>query len=288
MMINETAARQAHEMNSYREYKSGSATAEYKEMVTHARELAEKRKAATDESFHEQIDNLLGQYEDKLSRWYNKKFRIESMCPSIMVTGSANFPVRKKERQNRARDNHYNDYKEIEVILQRIQAVGTSISSDNPKAIELLKKKLEQFEARQENMKLANAHWRKYGTMAGFAKFTDAEAIAVDTKIKNGYHGQPCPAWELSNNSANIRRIRERIESMENAPEFEGWEFDGGCVEVNKDANRIQIIYNNKPEEEVRTVLKSHGFKWSWKYGTWQRMLNTSGVYAAKKVTGKV
>ena len=40
--INEEAARRANDMNSFRDYKAGSATAEYRRMVDAATELADR------------------------------------------------------------------------------------------------------------------------------------------------------------------------------------------------------------------------------------------------------
>ena len=44
--INEEAARRANDMNSFRDYKAGSATAEYRRMVDAATELAGNRTSA--------------------------------------------------------------------------------------------------------------------------------------------------------------------------------------------------------------------------------------------------
>ena len=46
--INEAAARRAKEMNSYSDYKPGSATAEYRSYVEEAVQLAERQKARVD------------------------------------------------------------------------------------------------------------------------------------------------------------------------------------------------------------------------------------------------
>lgn len=48
--INEEAARRANDMNSFRDYKAGSATAEYRRMVDAATELAERQKQRVDPS----------------------------------------------------------------------------------------------------------------------------------------------------------------------------------------------------------------------------------------------
>ena len=57
--INEEAARRANDMNSFRDYKAGSATAEYRRMVDAATELAERQKQRVDPMYHEKIDRLL-------------------------------------------------------------------------------------------------------------------------------------------------------------------------------------------------------------------------------------
>ena len=46
--INEDAARRAKEMNSFSDYKAGSATAEYRTMVDRAAEIAENQKKQVD------------------------------------------------------------------------------------------------------------------------------------------------------------------------------------------------------------------------------------------------
>ena len=54
--INETAARRAKEANSYRDYKPGSATTNYRAMVDAARELGERQKQRIDPMHHDKVD----------------------------------------------------------------------------------------------------------------------------------------------------------------------------------------------------------------------------------------
>ena len=53
--INEGAARRAKEMNSFSDYKEGSATAEYRAMVDKAAAIAEQQKSRADPMYHEKI-----------------------------------------------------------------------------------------------------------------------------------------------------------------------------------------------------------------------------------------
>ena len=107
--INEGAARRAKEMNSFSDYKEGSATAEYRAMVDKAAVIAEKQKSRVDPMYHEKIDHLLDTYARKLAENMNQGFAIDARVPSVMIAGPANFPVGKKGKQNRARDSNMED-----------------------------------------------------------------------------------------------------------------------------------------------------------------------------------
>ena len=134
--INEEAARRANDMNSFRDYKAGSATAEYRRMVDAATELAERQKQRVDPMYHEKIDRLLEIYCRKLAENMNASYSIEARCPSILISGGGNFPVRKKEKQNAARDRNLEEWNYIQGLLDKIRSVGTGgISSDDPQAV---------------------------------------------------------------------------------------------------------------------------------------------------------
>lgn len=288
--INEEAARRANDMNSFRDYKAGSATAEYRRMVDAATELAERQKQRVDPMYHEKIDRLLEIYCRKLAENMNASYSIEARCPSILISGGGNFPVRKKEKQNAARDRNLEECNYIQGLLDKIRSVGTGgISSDDPQAVEKLEAKLATLEKHQEMMKAANAAIRMKDPAKGDAKLAElgytpediAKLRAPDFCGRIGY-----PAYELQNNNANIRRIRGRIAELkkrtENTPE--GWEFDGGRVVVNTAENRLQIIFDGKPDADIRTELKGEGFRWAPSQGAWQRQLTDNAMRAARRL----
>lgn len=288
--INEEAARRANDMNSFRDYKAGSATAEYRRMVDAATELAERQKQRVDPMYHEKIDRLLEIYCRKLAENMNASYSIEARCPSILISGGGNFPVRKKEKQNAARDRNLEEWNYIQGLLDKIRSVGTGgISSDDPQAVEKLEAKLATLEKHQEMMKAANAAIRMKDPAKGDAKLAElgytpediAKLRAPDFCGRIGY-----PAYALQNNNANIRRIRGRIAELkkrtENTPE--GWEFDGGRVVVNTAENRLQIIFDGKPNADVRTELKGEGFRWAPSQGAWQRQLTDNAMRAARRL----
>lgn len=104
-------------MNSFSDYKEGSATAEYRAMVDKAAAVAEKQKSRVDPMYHEKIDHLLDTYARKLAENMNQGFAIDARVPSVLIAGPSNFPVGKKEKQNRARDSNMEEWRYIQGLL---------------------------------------------------------------------------------------------------------------------------------------------------------------------------
>lgn len=285
--INEGAARRANDANSYRDYAAGSATAEYRQMVDQAAAIAQRQKERVDPMYHEKIDALLDTYARKLAENLNDHYAIEARVPSILVAGGSNFPVRKKEKQNAARDRNMQEWQDVQGILDKIRSTGMGgISMDDPQAAAKLEAKLVKLESAQETMKAVNAYFRKHKTLEGCPSLTPEQISKLQQEMSQSWHLdkiRPYPAYMLSNNNAEIRRIRGRIEQVRQHEEtnFAGWEFDGGRVEANKADNRLQVFFDGKPDEAARDELKANGFRWAPSVGAWQRQLNKNAYYAA-------
>lgn len=170
--------------------------------------------------------------------------------------------------------------------------MNTSISSDDPEALEQLREKLADLEAKRNEKKRIRAAFRKWKKSpdAGidpslknfFEKFKDQ-------KIWAGIDWEPVPAYSLQNLAGNIRRVRERIAELERLAKMDYKPIHISQVEIvpNKDENRVQIFFPGKPEETVRTDLKSNGFHWSPRNGCWQRQLSPWAVRIAVEIVGK-
>ncbi len=284
--INENAARRAKEMNSFDDYKPGSATAAYRRYVDEAVQLAERQKARVDPMYHDKIDSLLDTYARKLAANMNASYSIEARVPSIMISGGGNFPVRQKEKQNAARDRNMQEWQYIQGLLDKIRSTGMGgISADDPQAVQKLEKKLESLTKAQENMKAINAYYRKHKSLDGCPLVSPEQAQRLISGMEH-YDRAPYPAWALSNNSAEIRRLKNRIAdlSKKQAIGFVGWEFEGGKVEANTTDNRLQIFFDEKPDAVIREELKGNGFRWSPRAEAWQRQLNDNAYYAANHI----
>ena len=288
--INEGAARRANDVNSYYDYKPGSATAEYRQMVDKAVEIGERQKKRVDPMYHEKIDSLVDTYARKLAENMNSSFSIEARVPSILITGGSNFPVRKKEKQNAACDRNMEEWNDIQGLLDKIRSTGMGgISADDPQAVQKLEAKLEKLQAAQDTMKAVNAYYRKHKTLDGCPNLSAESIEKMKSEMSSQWHieDKPYPSWALSNNNAEIRRVKGRIAELTKKQEtaYAGWEFDGGTVEANKEDNRLQIFFEEKPDEKTRETLKENGFRWSPKAGAWQRQLNDNAIYAADRLS---
>ena len=286
-IINEELARRAKEMNSFYDYKEGSATAEYRRSVDAAARIAEEQKRKVDPIHHERIDRLLDTYARRLAENTNRQNAIAARVPSTLIAGGSNFPVRKKEKQNQASDTAMAEWREIQGILDKIRGTGKGgISSDDPEAVQKLKVKLEGLEREQERMKAVNAYYRKHKTLEGCPGLDPVQFEKLKASMDRDWRKdpKPYPGFYLTNNNAMIRQTKKRIEelSQKAETEYEGWTFDGGRVEMNRAANRLQIIFDEKPDADTRTALKNEGFRWSPKEGAWQRQLTDNAIYAAK------
>ncbi|MCM1525330.1 MAG: YodL domain-containing protein, partial [Ruminococcus sp.] len=287
--ISEAAAKRAKEAISFSDYKPGSATAEYRHYVDEAAELAARQKKRVDPSFHAKIDGLLDTYARKLAANMNKGYEITARVPSVMIAGGSNFPVRKKEKQNAAADKNMQEFTEIQGLLDKIRSTGMGgISADDPDAVSKLESKLAKLETLQETMKAVNAYYRKNKTLDGCPHLSPEQTENLKASMSGSYRANPKPfeSYQLSNNNAEIHRLKDRIAALTRRKEsgYAGWEFDGGRVEANTADNRLQIFFDEKPGKEVREELKGNGFRYAPSAEAWQRQLNDNAIYAADRI----
>lgn len=229
----------------------------------------------------------------------------EGNCASWFIVGPARFPTERNRkrldtadrRAAEAREHVGKAKKAVERRAWPHGAPGGAIRGSNPDAPDLLRKRIARKRENQEFMKACNAIIRK-------RKAEEVEAIAQALVDETGcshavafkiltpnYLGQRgFESFSLQNNSAEIRRLEMRLRSIESKRERGDQEAsyptELGWVEVrqNVEADRVQLVFPAKPDEETRRLLKSEGFRWSPRWGAWQRHLNNAGLAAADKV----
>lgn len=274
-------------MNSFFSYVPGKATQSYRTEVDKAAALAERQKRQVDPIYHEKIDSLLDTYARKLAENINRRNEIAARVPSILIAGGSNFPVRKKEKQNRADDAAMAEWRQIQGLLDKIRGTGRGgISADDPEAVQKLKLKMAGLEQDQEKMKAVNAYYRKHKTLEGCPELSAEEVERLKAGMARNWRADPKPyeSYALTNNNAVIRQTKKRIEELSTKAEteYEGWAFEGGEVKMNRESNRLQVFFHEKPDRDICSAMRHNGFKWAPSVGAWQRQLTDNAIYAAK------
>lgn len=185
--INEENARLAQELNSFSKYETGSATRIYREKCDFAYNILDKildEHPEQAESTAQKIDY----YCRKLAEYYNDYYRNEASCPSVLICGPANFPSKKKERQNERRTLLIERWNYLENYLSKIQNffnVSRPIKSGDPDAIEQLEKKITELESEHKLHLSANKYYKKHKTLQGFEGLTSAEISQIESLIRD-------------------------------------------------------------------------------------------------------
>lgn len=325
--INEETARRAKENISFSDYKPGSATANYtgqiSEVIKIAEEYAARSRFVKDEPERiTEAQSYINYYSRKYAEYINKDNEITCRCPSVMIAGPANFPVRKKQKQVAAWDANQKNYISLDDAKYRLHYILIEehpISGSDPDAIEKLTRKLErldkQYAALKEATQKAQKEFREglkdgsiqevkhyYGCRLpeGYtendrndpkmiAKLPEWERRAMVGTIymKDGQRVEkPALGYRSSNTSQERTRILKRIEEIKRlqaAPTTET-NGDGWNMYEDKAAGRICFEFDGKPEQNIINTLKDHGFRWSPRLKRWQRQNTENGFKAAEKV----
>lgn len=195
-----------------------------------------------------------------------------------------------KDRRYRAKfcnmfDKSMSLDKKAKELNRRANKVGNGgIASDDPKAKVKLTEKLIQLTATQEFRKLTNTAIKNNNTTRlieiGFKEETANKMVTEKFKFER---------YELTNNSAEIRRIKKRLETLtelENTPiiNFSNDEFNATIED-----GRIQITFNmGKPCEETRNTLKNNAYKWSRYSESWVRKATINATRQAPELINRL
>lgn len=202
------------------------------------------------------------------------------------------------ERINNKTRKGIEGYKKAKNLERRAEAAqsNNSISSDDPQALSKLREKLSNLEANQELYKAINKVTRSK-KLDNAGRTAALKELGVNEAIKKGilytdWVTEGIPAYRLSNNNAEIRRIKKRIENLEKLeaqPIKEPVNIGDVTITDDTDENRIMMFFPGKPDEETRKDLKQNGFRWSPRTGAWmayrkqwnwQRAINIAKNYA--------
>lgn len=178
--------------------------------------------------------------------------------------------------------------KKADELERRLNATGnTGIASDDPKALEKLKKKLEKLESSQALMKLTNKQFRSGGWEAVNC-LTDKHKESLKQLMGNvGHVTRPFESYSLSNNNAEINRVKIRIDELTSLYKMEPISFENDDFSVFVEDGQIRVDFSSgKPNEETRSLIKSYSFKWSRYSSCWVRKATMNAIRSCELLLG--
>jgi hypothetical protein len=83
--------------------------------------------------------------------------------------------------------------------------------------------------------------------------------------------------------------MKQRLANLEKAETEETTETTINSVTIRDSVedNRVQLYFPDKPNEEIRALLKSNGFRWARSLGAWQRHRSYGAMYWAQEIAKK-
>ncbi|MBS6972212.1 MAG: hypothetical protein KH146_15155 [Eggerthella sp.] len=293
--VNEGLARTAKSINSFSDYVENTATNEYKYYCDKVYDVLEKI-IEQKPNLAEKATYKVDRYCRMLADYYNAYYKNEASCPSILITGAGNFPIKKKNAQNKRREKLHETWKYLEQQSEQIKnllIMDQPILSKNQDAVELLEEKIAKLEEEHKQKLYWNKYYKKNGTLKGAEGLGDKQIEIVEDFVRRNPSFAP---FSVTNDTANIRRYKQRLEKMKAA------KATGTKIEAVNDENnnelfkvvkntelmRLQLIFTDKPNDEVRTILKKNSFRWSPKNNAWQRQLTENGMFALKRVVNEI
>ena len=221
-----------------------------------------------------------------------------SRCLSTMITRASKFPTRRNQKHNAAvdrRSDELNEYRKraIQAIWKALHPEMRPIMAGDADAIERLEAKIAEAEKLQSEMRAVNSAIRRNvkkgedaqvaAMLAACPKLGEARARLL---LKPDFVGRVGFAdYELSNNNANIRRMKERVEGLRRTKGATPTTLRGENGVLYEDCpadNRVRLFFSQIPDLATRTRLKSQGFRWTPSLRCWQAYRNPVSLERAK------
>lgn len=237
-------------------------------------------------------------YISKYKEWVRTLFDKHSRIMSAMITGPARFPTQRNEKMNNYYDSAVREFREWRE--KALKAIARRIEDAKPE-----EQKTEEEWVRLKRSIGSSARTIKginEGMERGYNKALFVSSIygKVETYAKRGDVAMVEKAIayvrELNKQSSIIterhkffkldemaKAVCETHEVRSNKEDAEIL-FDGGRVIKNYSEDRVQIVFDTKPQPDVISNLKHNGFRWSPRFSAWQRQLTNNAYYAVTRV----
>ena len=245
-----------------------------------------------DEDLKELGDNQ-GNYKEKFITKFSDWMSAKSRCISSMITGPANFPVRRAQKANRSEHNKCEAFANWrEKYFKAVNRVPTKSPEDD---LEIAEKRLDILVNNQMEMKAINSAIRKCKKteLKDIIDYLLLEEFSPElVSLIDNHYGRTSgkykiPGFTLTNNNSTIKRTEQKIKIMrvriDRKIDWEDIKFEGGYVTIEDD--RLKIYHDEKPAQEIIKEIKSNGFRWSPHWKCWCRKHTGNAIYSLKSLS---
>lgn len=246
---------------------------------------------------------------------YNAQANFNASNTPWFIAGPAKYNQSRYNKRLDAAMNKYNDFeekkqrfikntidmlkkmapaeKQVQLWREGRQGYGETIASDDPLAVEKMTAHLEYLKEEHAAHVAWNKSIRKNGNADQCEGLSDKAKARINENLKNQpylKHDYFC----ISNETADIRNKTKRLEQLKKhraiaeEEKAEGltlgaMEKEGLRLVENHESARVQLFFDGKPDEATRNELKANGFRWSPRFGAWQRQNTPNGLSIARK-----
>lgn len=275
------------------EKRAASTRTEYAETL--AQDYAEFTKQAEKGGTLDILEAEFSKYRAKYASRYRAYLASSSRCVSSFIVGPSGFPA---ARMNKRADIAHKRLSELldfgkrarSAVIRNLRPDLAPIMSGDSDALQRLRAELEKLQVAQSQMKEVNAAHKAFMKNSASLEKSDlpenVKQRIRDYKPAYSWEPHPFAPFQLTNNSANIRRIEKRIEALSVTKSAPVTAIEGSAARLEDDppVNRVRLFFPSKPDEAVRAKLKSSGFRWSPTIGAWQAYRHPHTIELAQQI----
>ncbi|WP_295937651.1 hypothetical protein [uncultured Alistipes sp.] len=226
----------------------------------------------------EEKERYIQNYKKHFSAWLTAC----SNCASSVITGGSNFNVRRAEAANNRESARLKEFAEWRE--KALKAIARRVQEAKPQ-----EQKIE--EAWKSIKNDIDRHFlpaNLYNRLETIARKGEVELMqrAIDY-VRELNQKRPRPIFterhkffKLAEVANSVRQQQADMSEKDNCD----IPFAGGVVRLNYAEDRLQILFDEKPAADMISKLKSSGFRWSPRFGAWQRQLTGNAIYAAQRL----
>lgn len=243
------------------------------------------------------LESEFARYREGYRKRYLAYLHSNARCVSWAIAGPSNFPAARMQKRADIAHKRLNEFIEfrkraLEAIRRAIHPEWRPIMAGDSNAVERLREKIAEAEQMQEQMKAVNAAHKAF-----LKNPASLDESGLPDRLKEtvrryvpeySWEPHPIAPYELTNNGANIRRMKERLEQITRARSTPETKSAGSNADFEDcpAENRVRLRFPGKPAVEIRDQLKRSGFRWAPTLGVWQAYRNWNTLKIAREIAG--